>query len=113
MAILPATKDFTIQRRADFGMRLTFKDGNSNAINLNGFTVAGQVWEPTRTTKYADFTVVYTNRANGIVDVSLTDTQTTNFGLDEFRYDFLLTNPSGLKEYYLQGTLFIDQGFTT
>mgnify|MGYP003109018281 FL=1 len=113
MAIFPAKKDFTIQRRADFGLRLQFKDGDSNNMNLNGFTVDGEVWENTRTTKFADFGITYTNRQNGIVDVLLTDTQTTTFTPDELEYDFLLTDPSGKKEYYLQGTLFIEQGYTT
>ena len=32
MAINPAQKDFTVQRRADFPLTLTFKDGNGAVI---------------------------------------------------------------------------------
>ena len=52
MAIQPATYNFVVQRRADHSITLVFKDSNNNAINLTGFTVAAQVWEETRTTKY-------------------------------------------------------------
>ena len=60
MAIEPGIYNFTLQRRSDHTIPLIFKDGNNNAINLTGFTVAAQVWDQTRTTKYADFGVTYT-----------------------------------------------------
>ena len=112
MAILPATKDFTVDRRADFGLRLTFKDSSGGGINLTGYTVAAQVWEETRTTKYADWAVTYANRTSGIVDIKLTDTQTATFSPNELKYDVLLTDGNGDKNYYLQGTLYISEGYT-
>ena len=112
MAIIPAKKNFSVDRRADFALRLTFKDGSGNAINLQGTTVAVQCWDKPRKTKYADFTVAYTDRSGGIVDISLTDTQTATFRLDELQYDVLLTDGLGSKNYYLEGTLFISEGYT-
>tara|TARA_Y100000114_G_scaffold114181_1_gene108206 strand:- start:134 stop:475 length:342 start_codon:yes stop_codon:yes gene_type:complete len=113
MAIIPGKKNFTVDRRADFPIRLTFKDSTGSAIDLTGYTVAAQVWEETRTTKYADWTVAYTNRASGIVDISLTDTQTATFSPSILFYDVLLTEPGGNKNYYLEGKLFINEGYTT
>ena len=113
MAIIPAQKDFTVQRRADFPLRLTFKDSTSSAINLEGYTVAASVYDEARTTNYGNFTVAYTSRSGGIVDISLTDTQTSNFTPNELKYDVLLTDGSGNKEYYLEGTLYISEGYTT
>ena len=113
MAIEPATYDMTVQRRSDNSIQLVFKDSSDDAINLTGFTVAAQVWEETRTTKYADFAVTYTSRTAGTVDIALTDTQTATFSPNELKYDVLLTNPSGLKEYYLEGTIYVSEGYTT
>jgi|TARA_A100001391_G_scaffold158066_1_gene116374 hypothetical protein len=112
MAIQPATYNFTLQRRSDHAIPLLFKDSSNNAINLTGFTVAAQVWEETRTTKYADFSVAYTDRAAGSVSISLTDTQTATFTPNVLKYDVLLTNASGDKEYYLEGTIFVSEGYT-
>ena len=112
MAIIPGKKNFTVQRRADFPLRLTFKDSTGSAINLTGFTVSAQVYDDSRTTKYADFTVAYTNRTGGIVDISLSDTDTANFTPEILKYDVLLTDGSGNKEYYLEGTLFVSEGYT-
>ncbi len=112
MAIQPGTYNMTVQRRSDHSIQLVFKDSNNAAISLVGFTVEAQVWEETRTTKYADFAVTYTNRATGTVDISLTDTQTATFAPSKLKYDVLLTNPSGLKEYYLEGDILMSEGYT-
>ena len=111
MAVTPGTYNMTIQRRSDHAIQLVFKDSNNSAINLTGFTVEAQVWEETRTTKYADWTITYTNRSTGTIDMSLTDTQTATFSPSLLKYDVLLTNPSGLKEYYLAGDIFMSEGY--
>tara|TARA_R100001224_G_scaffold92354_1_gene61592 strand:- start:437 stop:778 length:342 start_codon:yes stop_codon:yes gene_type:complete len=112
MAIAPGTYNMTVQRRSDHNIQLVFKDSSNAAINLTGFTVAAQVWEETRTTKYADFAVTYTNRTAGTVDIALTDVQTATFTPEVLKYDVALTNGSGLKEYYLEGTIFVSEGYT-
>ena len=112
MAIAPATYNMTVQRRSDHAIQLIFKDSDNNAINLTGFTVEAQVWDEVRSNKYADWGITYTNRVNGTVDIALTDTQTATFTPDVLRYDVLLTNTSGLKEYYLEGIIFVSEGYT-
>lgn len=111
MAIQPGTYHITLQRRADYSVLLQFKDGNDAAINLTGYTVYAQAWNEGRTTKYADFSIAYTDRSNGQVTISLTDTQTATF-LDELRYDVLLENGNGDREYYLEGVIFVSEGYT-
>ena len=54
----------------------------------------------------------YTDRVAGTIDIALTDTQTATFSPDILKYDVLLTNGSGLKEYYLEGTIFVSEGYT-
>ena len=111
MAISPGTYNITLQRRADYSITLQFKDSADAAINLTGWTVAAQAWNQGRTTKYADFTVTYTNRSTGTVAIALTSTQTTSFPVEAY-YDVLLTNASGLKEYYLEGVIYVSEGYT-
>jgi hypothetical protein len=111
MAISPGTYNISLQRRADYSITLQFKDSTDAPINLTGWTVAAQAWNQARTSKYADFTVTYTNRLTGTVAIALTDDQTAIFP-DEAYYDVLLTNPSGLKEYYLEGIVYVSEGYT-
>tara|TARA_R100001594_G_scaffold129387_1_gene167979 strand:- start:379 stop:720 length:342 start_codon:yes stop_codon:yes gene_type:complete len=112
MAIAPGIYDFTIQRGCDHKFNVVFKDSSDSAINLTGWTVSSQVWDEGRTAKAADFAITYVNRSSGSVDLVLTDTQTATFTADEYQYDVLLMEPSGIKEYYLAGTIFMSQGYT-
>ena len=111
MAVQPGTYNFTLQRRADFSLDLQFKDGSDAAIDLTGYTVYAQAWNEDRTTKSADFSITYTNRTNGQITISLTDTQSAAFP-DELRYDVLLEDSGGTREYYLEGVIFVSEGYT-
>jgi hypothetical protein len=111
MAVSPGTYNILLQRRADYVITLQFKDSTGSPINLTNWTVYSQVWNRARTTKFADFSVTYTNRATGQVSIALTDTQTTTLP-DECYYDVLLENPSSLREYYLEGIVYVSEGYT-
>ncbi len=112
MAIAPDTYDLTIQRRSDHTFSVTLKDSGGSAVNLTGYTLASQIWDSGRSTKAADATVSVTNASGGAFDWTLTDTQTATLTADEYKYDVLLTNPSGLKEYWIEGTIYMDEGYT-
>ena len=112
MAIIPGKKNFTVDRRADFPIRLTFKDSTGSAIDLTGYTVAAQVWDVDRKVKFADWAVTYTDPSNGVIDLKLTDTQTDNFIVGTLKYDVKLTEPSGDEYYYIKGNLNVTQGYT-
>ena len=111
MAVEPGIYNFSVQRAADHELVLIFKDSNGDAIDLTDWTVASQAWDEDRSTKYADFTVTYTDRANGKVKLALSDEDTDDFPA-ELRYDVLVTDSNGLKEYYLEGTIYVSQGYT-
>ena len=111
MSVQPGQHNISVQRRADYDLQLQFKDSTDAAINLTGWTAYAQVWNVGRTTKYADFAVTYVNRVTGTIKIVLTDTQTAAFP-DEAYYDVLLENPSTLREYYLEGIVYVSEGYT-
>jgi hypothetical protein len=112
MSVQPGQYNITdLQRRADYDLQLQFKDSNGVGINLTGWTAYAQVWNQERTTKYADFNVTYTNRAAGQIKIALTDTQTAAFPNEAF-YDVLLEDSSGLRNYYLEGIVYVSEGYT-
>ena len=113
MAIQPGTYNMTVQTRADFSLQLVFKDSSGTVINLTGYTVYAQCWDEGRNIKYGDFAITYTNRANGVIDISLTDVQTATFETNTLFYDVMLEDPNGLREYYLEGVITMSEGYTT
>ena len=113
MAIIAGDYDFTVQRRADHTETIRITDSNDSAVNLTNFTIAAQVWNKDRTGKYADFTIVKTNATNGEFTMSLSHVQTLQFTPNELVYDVLLLNGSNKREYYLEGNIFVNEGYTT
>lgn len=111
MAVSPGQYNISLQRRADYSITLQFKDSTGAPINLTGWTVEAEAWDRGRITKYADFAITYTDRVTGTIAIALTDEQTTTFP-NEAYYDVLLINPSGLREYYLEGTIYVSEGYT-
>tara|TARA_B100000508_G_scaffold134503_1_gene125286 strand:- start:21 stop:365 length:345 start_codon:yes stop_codon:yes gene_type:complete len=113
MAIIAGTYDFTVQRRSDHTESIRITDSNDNAVDLSGATIAAQVWNKDRTGKYADFLISYTNRTNGEFTMSLTHNQTRQFTPNELAYDLLILSSGGKREYYLEGNIFVSEGYTT
>lgn len=111
MTVQPGTYNITLQRRADYSVLLQFKDSNDAAIDLTGWTAAAQAWNKNRTVKHADFAVAYTDRLTGQITISLTDAQTEILP-NEAYYDVLLTDTGGSKEYYLEGVIYVSEGYT-
>ena len=103
----------TVKRRADFSLRLVFKDSTGTVINLTGYTVYAHCWDEGRNIKYGDFAITYTNRSNGVIDISLTDVQTATLETNTLYYDVLLEDPNGLREYYLEGVITMSEGYSS
>lgn len=110
--IQPGVYNISLQRRADYSVQFGFQGSDKQPLNLTGWTVAAQVWNQARTTKYGDFIVTYQNRAQGLVQLKL-DHSTTADLPNESVYDVLLTNPSGEREYYVEGTIKASEGYTS
>lgn len=107
----PGIYNIKLQRRADCVVPIVFKDSTGAFLDLTGWEVLAQVWNTNRTVKHADFAISYTAREAGSISISLSAAQTQNLPT-ESQYDVLLINPSGLKEYYLEGTVSVSEGYT-
>lgn len=112
MSVYPGLFNDVIKRRAPYGFVATFSDAELNPVDLTGWIADAEVWNKTRTTQYAVFSVNYLDRPNGKIEISLTGAETTSLP-DTCYYDILLTDTSGVKEYYLEGRLDVEEGYTT
>lgn len=111
MAVTPATYNIRPQRRADFPLTLRFRDSEGVAMNLTGWTVLAQVWKSDRSSKLGDFTVTVATPSNGEAALKLGYSVTATLP-DECRWDVMLVDPSGLREYYVEGIVRPSEGFT-
>lgn len=101
----PGTLNLTVYQRATFRQSFDF------GIDLSGYSVYAQIWDKARRTKYADFTVEFTNQAAGQFDLVLPYATTTGLTKDAY-WDVLLEEPGGERHYWLEGTVTIDAGYT-
>ena len=108
----PGTYDFTLQRRADHSFDINLKDGNNANENLTGKTILSQIWNESRTTKLADATITVTSASGGDITWSVTDTQTTNMTDNTYRYDILKIEANGDREFFIEGRIFMSEGYT-
>lgn len=108
----PGQYNIKLQRRADFGMLLEFKDSDGNFFDLTGWQVFAQAWDFARSQKYFDFSVDYVNRPQGRIRLRIGYSLTINLPGEAF-YDVLMVSPSGLREYYLEGSIVVSEGLTT
>jgi len=108
----PADYNLTIYRDRDFSKPFVFKDGDGVVINLTGYTAKAQV-RPTKdsTTLTVEFTVVQVD-VEGKVTLSLTDAQTLALAEGHYWWDLELTNPSGLRQNYVEGAVYIKKTVT-
>ena len=71
-----------------------------------------QIWNESRTTKLADATITVTSASGGDITWSVTDTQTTNMTDNTYRYDILKIEANGNREYFIEGRIFMSEGYT-
>lgn len=107
----PARYDFPVKRRADYVLRLQIKDALKQPVNLTGYQIKGEVWDQARSTKYAEFSVVQEDLSIGKFNLVLSADQTEIFPEDSW-YDVLLVSPDGSKEFYVEGIIYANEGYT-
>lgn len=110
---LLSPEDFpiTIHQGATFELDLAYQDSNGAAVNLTGYTVSGQLWNRTGTTKISNFSTPWITQASGTFKLKLAASVTSGI-TEQGQYDVMLTEPSGDKYYILQGVAFLDPGLT-
>jgi hypothetical protein len=108
--IRPGRHDITIPQRATFREPLRLK-ANGAPLNLAGYDAVAQVWDRRRTTKQAELAIDWVDRTAGRIDLVLAHTLTATIVKDG-QWDLLLIQPNGERYYWLEGTAYIDLGYS-
>ena len=97
--------NLTVDQGTDFTMSVDVTDTDGDALNLTGFTVAGQVRRSYFSTTAVNFTCAVSNATSGIITVSLSGTQSDAMKAGRYVYDVEITNAGGTKTRVLVGQL--------
>ena len=92
---VPYGANLTIYGGTDFSTTFNVKTTSSSAFNLTGYSGAGAISKSVAvgaTLGATDtFTVSFTDASNGVMKISLTDTETGNLTEGRYVYDVLVT----------------------
>ena len=95
--------DIVIDQGSDFSIQLDLKN-NGSAVNLTGFTARAQLRAtPTSSELAASFTINFTDRANGILKMEMTNSTTAGLPPGKYYYDLESVSGGGVVTRLLQG----------
>ena len=103
-----------IYKHTDFEQTFVLEDSQSNsAKDLTGFTAQSQIRKTAASYQFADFTVGITSATQGIVNVSIASTINEKWRPGRYKWDLVLTRPSGFKFVAVEGQVLVRTGITT
>ncbi len=98
-----ATKiNLIIDQGASFETTLNLTDDNDNAVNLTGYTGAGQIRKHYTSSTATSFSVTL-GGANGTLTIGLSANSTANLASGRYVYDIEVTDSSGIVSRLFEG----------
>lgn len=92
-------------------LTLQFKDPDAVPIDITAWEVLAQVWEKSRNSKLADFSVTVLDAVEGRVELTLSYEATESLP-DRAFYDVLVIDAGSHRQYYLEGDVLVSEGYT-
>jgi len=105
--------NIVVDQGADYSASIDVTDSDGDNIDLSGYTAAGQIRKTYSSSTAVDFTVAVASPASaGILNISLSNTQTNAMKAGRYVYDVEITNSGGVKTRVLEGQVEITPGVT-
>ena len=104
--------NMTIDQGTDFSSAIDVTDADGDAVNLTGYTVAGQIRKTYTSSTAVNLTCAVSNATSGIVSVALTAAQSNAMKAGRYVYDVEITSSGGAKTRVLEGQVEITPGVT-
>lgn len=86
--------NLVIDQGASFSASIDVTDSDGDALNLTGYTAAGQMRRTYSSTTATDFTASIQSASQGTVKIELTATETNAIKAGRYVYDVEITNTS-------------------
>lgn len=105
--------NIVVDQGADYSASIDVTDSDGDNIDLSGYTAAGQIRKTYSSSTAVDFTVAIASPASaGVLNISLSNTQTNAMKAGRYVYDVEITNSGGVKTRVLEGQVEITPGVT-
>ena len=104
--------NITIDQGTDYSATIDVTDTDGDALNLTGYTAAGQIRKTYSSSTKVDFTAAIANASAGQVSISLTSAVTDAMKAGRYVYDLEVTSSAGTKTRVLEGQIEVMPGVT-
>ena len=105
--------NLVIYKYTDFEQTFILEDSSTNsAKDLTGFTGTCRMQRTLNLGSLTGFTVAFTNRLNGKIRISLSNTQTGEIEEGKYFYELVLTDPNDITERVIEGTVIVKHPVT-
>jgi len=106
-----AQYNITVEKEVDYSRTFQIKR-DEIIIDLDGYSFASQIRTHHTDGDSTAFTCTITDSDQGLVRLSLTDTQTAALEGGTQYWDLVMTDDSGIKTRLLEGKCFVKNGIT-
>jgi len=105
--------NIVVDQGADYSASIDVADSDGDNIDLTGYTGAGQIRKTYSSTTAVNFAVAIADPStSGVLNISLTNSQTNAMKAGRYVYDVEITSSGGTKTRVLEGQLEITPGVT-
>ena len=105
--------NLVIYKYTDFEQTFILEDSSTNsAKDLTDFTGTCRMQRTLNLGSLTGFTVTFTNRLNGKIRISLSNTQTGEIEEGKYFYELVLTDPNDITERVIEGTVIVKHPVT-
>lgn len=109
MAAIPI--NLVIEQGSDFDATFNIQnEDNTTPLNLTGYTAVAKMKRSYYASSFTSFTVNFVDRFNGIIGISLTNSQTQSLENRRYVYSVVLTSPQGKKSRVIEGIAEVTPG---
>lgn len=91
-----------IDQGTDYVTSINLTDSDGNVVNLSGYTANGQIRKTYSSSNAVNFGLSL-EEANGVVRLSLTDSQTANLTAGRYVYDVIVTSSANVTSRIVEG----------
>jgi hypothetical protein len=104
--------NLTVDQGSSFLAYVDVTDSSGNALDLNGYTVAGQIRKTYSSLTAVSFSATVSAATAGTISLALTDTVTNAMKPGRYVYDVEILNSNGTRTRVLEGQVEVTPGVT-
>ena len=104
--------NLTVDKGSNFLAYVDVTDSSGNALDLNGYTVAGQIRKTYSSLTAVSFSASVSNALGGTISLGLSDTVTNAMKPGRYVYDVEILNSNGTRTRVLEGQVEVTPGVT-